>query len=47
MANSSATRTGGLYSASELPMTTMAVRSVRRTKAAAIKLGDGTIPYAD
>ena len=47
MASSSATRTGGLYNAMELPITTIATRSVLRANVAAIKLGEGTMPYAD
>ena len=44
MANSSATRVGGLYSASELPITQIAVSVVRRDNAEAIRLGDGISP---
>ena len=44
MANSSATRVGGLYSASELPMTQIAVSVVRRAKEDAMRLGDGISP---
>ena len=44
MANSSATRVGGLYNASELPMTQIAVSRVRRDSAEAIKFGDGIRP---
>ena len=44
MANSSATRVGGLYSASEFPITQIAVSRVRRDNAEAIKFGDGIRP---
>ena len=44
IANSSATRVGGLYSASELPITQIAVSVVRRASAEAIRLGDGISP---
>ena len=44
IANSSATRVGGLYSASELPITQMAVSRVRREMADAIRFGDGINP---
>ena len=44
IANSSATRVGGLYSASELPITQIAVSRVRREMADAIRLGDGISP---
>ena len=44
IANSSATRVGGLYSASELPITQIAVSRVRRDMADAIRLGDGISP---
>ena len=44
MANSSATRVGGLYSASELPMTHSAVSVVRRASEEAIRFGDGIKP---
>ena len=44
IANSSATRVGGLYSASELPMTQIVVFVVRRDSAEAIRLGDGISP---
>ena len=44
MANSSATRVGGLYSASELPMTQIAVSVVRRASEDAMRLGDGIRP---
>ncbi len=44
MANSSATRIGGLYSAIELPMTQMAERDVRRASVAAMRFGDGISP---
>ena len=44
MANSSATRVGGLYSASELPITQIAVSRVRRDSAEAIRFGDGIRP---
>jgi len=44
MANSSATRIGGLYSDSELPSTTMAALSARREMAAAMRLGEGIRP---
>ena len=41
IANSSATRVGGLYSASELPITQIIGAFVRRVSAAAIRFGDG------
>ena len=44
MANSSATRVGGLYSASELPITQMAGLLVRRVSVDAIRLGEGINP---
>ncbi len=44
IANSSATRVGGLYSASELPITQIAVSVVRRDSDEAIRLGDGISP---
>ena len=44
IANSSATRVGGLYSAKELPMTQIALSVVRRAKDEAIKFGDGINP---
>jgi hypothetical protein len=44
IANSSATRIGGLYSAIELPSTTRLAREVRRASAAAMMLGEGIIP---
>jgi len=46
MAISSATRIGGLYSATELPMTTSFEYDVRRASAATIRLGEGIKPYA-
>src|SRR3974377_2227838 len=45
IANSSATRVGGVYSASELPITQTAVSLVRRGSDEAIRLGDGINPY--
>jgi len=45
MANSSATRRGGLYRASESPITTMAASSVERARVAAIRFGLGIRPY--
>jgi len=44
IANSSATRIGGLYSAIELPITQIAAREVRRARPAAMMLGDGISP---
>ena len=44
MANSSATRIGGLYSAIELPMTQIAAFDVRRARPAAMMFGDGIRP---
>jgi hypothetical protein len=44
MANSSATRVGGLYSASELPITQIVVSMVRRDSDDAIRLGEGIRP---
>ncbi|MBK6962311.1 MAG: hypothetical protein IPH23_14785 [Gammaproteobacteria bacterium] len=44
IANSSATRIGGLYSDSELPSTTTAALSARREMAAAMMLGEGISP---
>ena len=44
MANSSATLTGGLYSARLLPNTMMAALEVRRVIAEAIRFGDGIKP---
>jgi hypothetical protein len=44
IAISSATRVGGLYSATELPISTSFTPLVRRASAAAIKLGDGIMP---
>ena len=44
IANSSATRVGGLYSASELPSTHSAVSVVRRASEEAIRLGEGISP---
>ena len=44
MANSSATRVGGLYSASELPITQIVASEVRRASELAIRLGDGIRP---
>ena len=44
MANSSATRVGGLYSAIELPITQIAVLVVRRASEEAMRLGDGISP---
>ena len=44
MANSSATRVGGLYNASEFPITQIAVSVVRRESDEAIRLGDGIRP---
>ena len=44
MANSSATLSGGLYSATELPSTVMAACEVRLARMAAIRLGDGINP---
>jgi hypothetical protein len=44
IANSSATRVGGLYSAREFPMTQIAVSLVRRAKDEAIKFGLGISP---
>ncbi len=44
IANSSATRIGGLYSAIELPSTTMLALRVRRDSEAAMMFGDGIIP---
>src|SRR6516164_9862121 len=41
MANSSATRSGGLYSGRALPMTASLQRRVRCVRAAAIRLGEG------
>jgi hypothetical protein len=45
IAISSATRTGGLYSATELPSTTIAARLVRLASTEAIRLGEGMRPY--
>ena len=44
MANSSATRCGGLYSAIELPITQIAACEVRRASPAAMMLGLGMMP---
>ena len=44
IANSSATRVGGLYSAKELPSTHSAVPVVRRANEEATRLGDGISP---
>ncbi len=44
MANSSATRSGGLYRAMELPSTTSADCEVRRASVAAMMLGEGIRP---
>ena len=44
IANSSATRVGGLYSASELPITQIVVFVVRRDSDEAIRLGEGMRP---
>ncbi len=44
IANSSATRIGGLYSAIELPITQMAARLVRRARPAAMMFGLGMMP---
>ena len=44
MANSSATRIGGLYRAMLLPITTSAAFDVRRANAAPMMLGDGMRP---
>ena len=47
MANSSATRSAGEYSASVLPSTRMAASfGVRRASAAAIRFGEAMNPYA-
>ncbi len=43
MASSSATRTGGLYRANELPQRAMAAFSVVWARMAAIRLGDGVM----
>ena len=44
IANSSATRSGGLYAARLLPSTTIAARDVRRVSVAAMRFGDGISP---
>jgi hypothetical protein len=44
MANSSATRIGGLYNATEFPITTMLACEVRRVRVAAMMFGDGISP---
>src|SRR5262249_62228882 len=44
IANSSATRVGGLYSASELPSTQIAVSVVRRGSEGATRVGEGSNP---
>ena len=44
IANSSATRIGGLYSAIELPITQIAAWLVRRARPAAMMFGLGMIP---
>ena len=44
IANSSATLVGGLYNASELPMTQIAGFVVRRVSVEAIRLGEGIRP---
>ena len=44
IAISSATRTGGLYSATELPSTTIAARSVRLASTDAMRFGEGMRP---
>ena len=44
IANSSATRIGGLYSAIELPSTTRFAFRVRRVSAAAMIFGEGISP---
>jgi hypothetical protein len=44
MAISSATRMGGLYSATELPMITSFACLVRRVSAATIRFGEGIRP---
>jgi hypothetical protein len=44
IANSSATRSGGLYAARLLPSTTSAASDVRRVSAAAMRLGEGIRP---
>ena len=44
MANSSATRIGGLYNATELPSTVIAACDVRLARIAAMRLGDGIRP---
>ena len=41
---SSATRTGGLYSATELPRIVIAARDVREARTDAKRLGDGMSP---
>src|SRR5206468_6370546 len=45
IANSSATRMGGLYPAIELPITHSAAFDVRRLRVAAMRLGEGMRPY--
>ena len=44
MAISSATRTGGLYRATELPSTVIAARDVRVARIEATTFGDGISP---
>ena len=44
IANSSATRVGGLYSANELPITQIGTLRVRLANDEAIRFGDGIRP---